>query len=115
VTDLALGGELFHRICRQGPYCESDAVARIGVILSAVAYIHDQNIVHRDLKPENILFRTFQDDTDLVIADFGDSCIIDERSRPLTSLCGTLGYMAPEMITRSGHGKSVYVLLNRLY
>ena len=55
VTDLALGGELFDRICRKGSYYESDAADLIRATLSAVAYLHDHGIVHRDLKPESIL------------------------------------------------------------
>ena len=37
VTDLALGGELFDRICRKGSYYESDAADLIRAVLSAVA------------------------------------------------------------------------------
>jgi serine/threonine protein kinase len=69
VTDLALGGELFDRICRKGSYYESDAADLIRATLSAVAYLHDHGIVHRDLKPENLLFRTPEDNADLLIAD----------------------------------------------
>jgi calcium/calmodulin-dependent protein kinase I len=47
VTDLALGGELFDRICRKGSYYESDTSDLIRTILSAVAYLHDHDIVHR--------------------------------------------------------------------
>lgn len=47
VTDLALGGELFDRICRKGSYYEKDAVDLIRSTLSAVAYLHDNGIVHR--------------------------------------------------------------------
>ena len=79
VTDLALGGELFDRICRKGSYFESDAADLIRATLSAVAYLHDHGIVHRDLKPENLLFRTPEDNADLLIADFGLSRIMDEE------------------------------------
>jgi hypothetical protein len=47
VTDLALGGELFDRICRKGSYYESDTSDLIRATLSAVAYLHDNGIVHR--------------------------------------------------------------------
>ena len=111
VTDLALGGELFDRICRKGSYYESDAADLIRSVLSAVAYLHDHGIVHRDLKPENLLFRTPEDDADLLIADFGLSRIMDEEQfHVLTTTCGTPGYMAPEIFKKSGHGKPVYVL-----
>ncbi|KAK5716785.1 Calcium/calmodulin-dependent protein kinase type I [Elasticomyces elasticus] len=108
VTDLALGGELFDRICRKGSYYESDAAELIRATLSAVAYLHDHGIVHRDLKPENLLFRTPEDNADLLIADFGLSRIMDEEQfHVLTTTCGTPGYMAPEIFKKSGHGKPV--------
>ena len=110
VTDLALGGELFDRICRKGSYYESDAAGLIRATLSAVAYLHDHGIVHRDLKPENLLFRTPEDNADLLIADFGLSRIMDEEQfHVLTTTCGTPGYMAPEIFRKTGHGKPVYV------
>ncbi|KAI1812200.1 kinase-like domain-containing protein [Poronia punctata] len=108
VTDLALGGELFDRICRKGSYYESDAAELIRATLSAVAYLHDHGIVHRDLKPENLLFRTPEDNADLLIADFGLSRIMDEEKfHVLTTTCGTPGYMAPEIFKKTGHGKPV--------
>lgn len=112
VTDLALGGELFDRICRKGSYYESDAADLIRAVLSAVAYLHDHGIVHRDLKPENLLFRTPEDNADLLIADFGLSRIMDEEQfHVLTTTCGTPAYMAPEIFKKSGHGKPVYVTI----
>lgn len=110
MTDLALGGELFDRICRKGSYYESDAADLMRATLSAVAYLHDHGIVHRDLKPENLLFRTPEDNADLLIADFGLSRIMDdEHFHVLTTTCGTPGYMAPEIFRKSGHGKPVDV------
>ena len=112
MTDLALGGELFDRICRKGSYYESDAADLIRATLSAVAYLHDHGIVHRDLKPENLLFRTPEDNADLLIADFGLSRIMDEEAFDvLTTSCGTPGYMAPEIFKKTGHGKPVFVPL----
>ena len=116
MTDLALGGELFDRICRKGSYYESDAADLIRATLSAVAYLHDHGIVHRDLKPENLLFRTPEDNADLLIADFGLSRIMDEEAfHVLTTTCGTPGYMAPEIFKKTGHGKPVYVHLSPPY
>lgn len=70
--------------------------------MKAVQYIHDKGIVHRDLKPENLLFRTPAEDADVMIADFGLSCVMEEgKSYLLTDSCGTPGYMAPEVLKRS--------------
>ncbi|KAK9382544.1 kinase-like domain-containing protein [Kockiozyma suomiensis] len=110
VTDIAYGGELFDRICSKGSYYESDATALIKSITSAVAYLHAHGIVHRDLKPENLLFRTAEDNDDLLIADFGLSRILDQQKlNILNTTCGTPGYMAPEMIKKTGHGQPVDV------
>lgn len=110
ITDIALGDELFDRIYNKGSFYESDASSIIRSIVSGVAYLHSHGIVHRDLKPENLLFRTMDEDSDLLIADFGLSRIIDEEQfRILTTTCGTPAYMAPEIFKKSGHGKPVDV------
>ncbi|KIY49081.1 Pkinase-domain-containing protein [Fistulina hepatica ATCC 64428] len=110
VFDLCTGGELFHRIMSRGFYYEPDAAQLIRTIMGAVKYIHDCGIVHRDLKTENLLFLTSDEDADIMIADFGLSKVVDDQDHALlTELCGTPGYMAPEMIKRSGHGKPVDV------
>ncbi|KAI7847823.1 kinase-like domain-containing protein [Circinella umbellata] len=108
VTDLAMGGELFDRIWQKGSYFERDAAHIVRTVCDAVAYLHDNGIVHRDLKPENLLFRTPDEDSDLLIADFGLSRIIDtDKFHVLTTTCGTPGYMAPEIFKKTGHGKPV--------
>ncbi|KAL7328973.1 Calcium/calmodulin-dependent protein kinase type I [Mucor circinelloides] len=108
VTDLALGGELFDRICQKGSYTEQDAANIIRTVCDAVAYLHDNGVVHRDLKPENLIFRTSDENSDLLVADFGLSRIIDsDKFDVLRTTCGTPGYMAPEIFKRVGHGKPV--------
>ncbi|KAL1916152.1 uncharacterized protein VTP21DRAFT_6156 [Calcarisporiella thermophila] len=108
VTELAQGGELFERICQQGSFFEKDAANLVRSICEGVAYLHDNGVVHRDLKPENLLFRTKAEDSDLLIADFGLSRIIDsEKFQILTTTCGTPAYMAPEVFKKIGHGKPV--------
>ncbi|KAJ3097171.1 hypothetical protein HDU96_000489 [Phlyctochytrium bullatum] len=106
--DLCTGGELFDRICEKGSFYEEDAAEIVRTVVDAVAYLHDQNIVHRDIKPENLLFRSKDSLSELVIADFGLSKIMDpETYDGLMTTCGTPGYMAPEVIRKSGHGRAV--------
>ncbi|KAJ3488539.1 hypothetical protein NLJ89_g11604 [Agrocybe chaxingu] len=100
--DLCTGGELFDRICAKGNYYESDAATLVRTIFKAVKYIHDSGIVHRDLKPENLLFRTQAEESDIMIADFGLSRVMEEEKlSQLTEICGTPGYMAPEIFKKS--------------
>ncbi|TEB26791.1 Pkinase-domain-containing protein [Coprinellus micaceus] len=108
--DLCTGGELFDRICAKGNYYEADAADLVRTIFKAVKYIHEAGIVHRDLKPENLLFKTPAEDAAIMIADFGLSRVMeDEKITQLTEICGTPGYMAPEIFKRTGHGKPVDV------
>jgi len=108
VFDLCSGGELFDRICAKGNYHEPDAAELVRTIMKAVQYIHDSGIVHRDLKPENLLFRTTAEDADIMIADFGLSRVMEEEKfHLLTEICGTPGYMAPEIFKKTGHGNPV--------
>ncbi|KAF7319266.1 Calcium calmodulin dependent protein [Mycena chlorophos] len=108
--DLCTGGELFDRICAKGNYYEADAAELLRTIFTAVAYIHASGIVHRDLKPENLLFRTPAEEADIMVADFGLSRVMEEEKLSmLTEVCGTPGYMAPEIFLKTGHSKPVDV------
>ncbi|KAB5551154.1 calcium/calmodulin-dependent protein kinase [Coniochaeta sp. 2T2.1] len=107
VTELATGGELFDRICDQGRFTEKDASQTIKQVLEAVDYLHRNNVVHRDLKPENLLYRTRASESDLVLADFGIAKMLDSKDDVLTTMAGSFGYAAPEVMLKQGHGKAV--------
>lgn len=107
VTELATGGELFDRICEQGKFTEKDASQTIKQVLGAVDYLHSKNVVHRDLKPENLLYLSKSQDSDLVLADFGIAKMLDSKDEVLTTMAGSFGYAAPEVMLKKGHGKPV--------
>ncbi|CCF57439.1 hypothetical protein KAFR_0C04480 [Kazachstania africana CBS 2517] len=105
VTQLATGGELFDRIVKKGKFTEEDAIKILVQILGAVEYIHSRNIVHRDLKPENLLYIDEADTSPLVLADFGIAKELKSGDELIFKAAGSLGYVAPEVLTSDGHGK----------
>ncbi|CAB4059828.1 CAMK1 [Lepeophtheirus salmonis] len=107
VMELVTGGELFDRIVEKGSYTEKDAADLIKQVLSAVAYMHTEGVVHRDLKPENLLYHSTDEDSKIMISDFGLSKM--EDSGIMATACGTPGYVAPEVLAQKPYGKSVDV------
>lgn len=102
VTELVGGGELFNRIVGRSRYTESEARIVMVPLLESVAYLHRLGIVHRDIKPENILCGEKLDD--LKIADFGLSKLVHPEEI-MKMPCGTLNYVAPEVLSLVGYGR----------
>ncbi|XP_076681652.1 calcium/calmodulin-dependent protein kinase I isoform X2 [Andrena cerasifolii] len=107
VMELVTGGELFDRIVEKGSYTEKDASGLIRQVLEAVDYMHVQGVVHRDLKPENLLYYSPDEDSKIMISDFGLSKM--EDSGIMATACGTPGYVAPEVLAQKPYGKAVDV------
>uniref|UniRef100_A0A665UDM5 Calcium/calmodulin-dependent protein kinase Ia n=1 Tax=Echeneis naucrates TaxID=173247 RepID=A0A665UDM5_ECHNA len=106
VMQLVSGGELFDRIVEKGFYTERDASQLIHQILDAVKYLHDMGIVHRDLKPENLLYYSMEEDSKIMISDFGLSKI-EGAGSVMSTACGTPGYVAPEVLAQKPYSKAV--------
>ncbi|XP_071624305.1 calcium/calmodulin-dependent protein kinase type 1G isoform X1 [Heliangelus exortis] len=105
VMQLVSGGELFDRILERGVYTEKDASVVIHQVLTAVKYLHENGIVHRDLKPENLLYLTPEENSKIMITDFGLSKM--EQNGIMSTACGTPGYVAPEVLAQKPYSKAV--------
>ncbi|XP_063061495.1 phosphorylase b kinase gamma catalytic chain, skeletal muscle/heart isoform-like [Engraulis encrasicolus] len=92
VFDLMKKGELFDYLTEKVTLSEKETRKIMRALLEVVQFLHSQNIVHRDLKPENILL---DDDMNIKLTDFGFAVQTDQR---LKEVCGTPGYLAPEII-----------------
>eukprot|EP00747_Dinoflagellata_sp_TGD_P159642 gnl/TRDRNA2_/TRDRNA2_177909_c0_seq1.p1 gnl/TRDRNA2_/TRDRNA2_177909_c0~~gnl/TRDRNA2_/TRDRNA2_177909_c0_seq1.p1 ORF type:complete len:540 (+),score=111.72 gnl/TRDRNA2_/TRDRNA2_177909_c0_seq1:89-1708(+) len=99
VMECMEGGELHDRLTAKLKYHEQDAANTIFMMLLAVKYLHERNVVHRDLKLENFLYEAKETDY-LKLVDFGLAKHWDHRTN-LTERCGSLYYVAPEVLNRS--------------
>lgn len=106
VLELAEGGELFERIRQKRVFSEYMAHHVTKQILETIKYLHSVGIVHRDIKPENILLSDNSDLPTIKVADFGLSKLVGPEDT-LDVPCGTLGYVAPEVLMMRGYGREV--------
>jgi len=99
VMECMEGGEVYERVARLRRFSEKDASHTLYQMLLAVNYIHSKSIVHRDLKLENFLYEK-KDGDHLKLIDFGFSKVWEKNTKMDLS-CGTLAYVAPEVLKKS--------------
>ncbi len=99
------GGDVFDRVGQLTKYNEEMARDLCSKLLKAVAYCHENNIAHCDLKHKNLLLKKKDDDSSVMIADFGFASQVF-APKSLTNHCGTPFFVAPEMIRRDAYDES---------
>ena len=97
VQMLARGGDVFDRLTARTKYSERDARDLAVTLVQTMYEIHKKTIVHRDLKPENLLLKEAENDTGILVADFGFAkhC---RKGDKLKTRCGTPAFVAPEIV-----------------
>ncbi|PIC42873.1 hypothetical protein B9Z55_009809 [Caenorhabditis nigoni] len=104
ILEYLSGGELFMHLEREGMFMEHVAKFYLSEIVVALEHLHQQGIIYRDLKPENILLDCYGH---VKLTDFGLCKEEIEGDQKTHTFCGTIEYMAPEILMRCGHGKAV--------
>ncbi|XP_077461739.1 ribosomal protein S6 kinase beta-2-like [Stigmatopora argus] len=104
ILEYLSGGELFMQLEKEGIFMEDTACFYLGEIILALGHLHSSGIIYRDLKPENVMLN-YQGH--IKLTDFG-LCKESIHDGIVThTFCGTIEYMAPEILSRSGHNKAV--------
>jgi serine/threonine protein kinase len=98
ILEYASAGSVFSLLKKEGHFEESRAAKYVRQLVDALCYCHEKNVIHRDIKPENLLVAG---NGDLKIADFGWS--VHSPSSRRDTICGTLDYLSPEMLSGNGH------------
>ena len=95
IMEYINGGNLFSFVKKRRKLSEKTAKFLFRQIILGIQYIHEQNIVHRDIKLENLLIDL---NNNVKICDFGIGRKITSKKQLLFDQCGTLMYMAPEIL-----------------
>ena len=69
--------------------------------------MHLNKVMHRDIKPENIMFKKLNDLNSLKIIDFGLAMSFNNDSRKIKKFCGTIKFMAPEILENKSYEQNV--------
>uniref|UniRef100_A0AAQ4NN84 non-specific serine/threonine protein kinase n=1 Tax=Gasterosteus aculeatus aculeatus TaxID=481459 RepID=A0AAQ4NN84_GASAC len=103
ILDFLRGGDLFTRLSKEVMFTEDDVKFYLAELALALDHLHSLGIIYRDLKPENILL---DEEGNIKITDFGLSKEAIDHDKRAYSFCGTIEYMAPEVVNRRGHTQS---------
>eukprot|EP00928_Gymnodinium_smaydae_P009562 TRINITY_DN13585_c0_g1_i2.p1 TRINITY_DN13585_c0_g1~~TRINITY_DN13585_c0_g1_i2.p1 ORF type:complete len:593 (+),score=139.16 TRINITY_DN13585_c0_g1_i2:83-1861(+) len=99
VMEFMEGGELYERLSERKRYTEQAAATTTYQMFLAVAYLHAHGVVHRDLKLENFLYEKKGTDH-IKLIDFGFAKFWD-RSKKMEQACGSVHYVAPEVLAHA--------------
>lgn len=93
ITEYVKYGDLLGIVCGQPRLTQNDIIKILKQMLSSLEYLHNFGYIHRDIKLENILSDL---DYNIKLTDFGLSRNLFVED--ITTMSGTLTYVAPEVI-----------------
>ena len=101
LMEFVIGGELYALLRNAGKFHNDRAKYYAAEVVLVLEYLHGMHVAYRALKPENVLI---DGAGNVKIIDFGFAKVVHDRT---FTPCGTPEYLAPEVITNAGHGRSV--------
>ena len=101
LMQLCDGPNVYEVLEEHGPFAEAAALQYAACLVSALAELHGSFWAFRDLKADNVVFVS---SGAVMLVDFGLAKRAPSDSR-LFTVCGSIEYMAPEVISSSGHGR----------
>ena len=113
ILDYCPGGDLAEHLLKEKRFKEQRAKIYLCEVILALGDLHKHDIIFRDLKPDNVVLDA---KGHALLTDFGLSKEGVYDGNITKSFCGSIAYLAPEMLKRKGHGKAVdWYLLGVLF
>jgi serine/threonine protein kinase len=113
ILDYCPNGDLSKHLYIEKRFPEPKAKFYLCEVLLALEDLHKRDIIFRDLKPDNVVL---DNEGHIKLTDFGLSKEGVFDSKSAKSFCGSIAYLAPEMLKKQGHGKAVdWYLLGVLF
>ena len=107
IMEYIQGGNIYSYVPKNGirKISTQQVASIIKDVISATYFLYNMipQIIHRDIKPENVLLGSGMQ---AKLTDFGWSNYMQGEYKR-TTVCGTPIYLAPEMISNSGHDEKV--------
>jgi serine/threonine protein kinase len=102
-------GDMQSFLLDHGPVFETEAKYISGQMFRGIEFMHANNFIHGDMKPANLLVKSRPPTGEwwVKISDFGISRDIKESGSLSNTVCGTLGFMAPEMLGFDAGGQQL--------
>ncbi len=107
VMEYLTGGELYSHLKRGGSFSEARTAFYAAEITLGLETLHRNGIIYRDLKLENVLL---DEVGHIKLTDFGlagRTLQEGNKEKKRYSFCGTMEYLAPEIIKGCGYDKAV--------
>lgn len=103
IMEYVEGSDLFRLLRANKRFTENQVRFYVSQVLLSLEYLHQMKIIYRDLKLENILIdRT----GNVKMVDLGLARVLT-KSEPCRSFCGTIHYLAPEIIAGKEYNEAV--------
>ena len=113
ILEYCPNGDLAKHLLFEKRFPEDRAKFYICEVLLALENLHQRDIIFRDLKPDNVVL---DEEGHAKLTDFGLSKEGVTENQYAKSFCGSIAYLAPEMLKKQGHGKAVdWYLLGVLF
>lgn len=104
VLEYYNGGDLRTKLNKCGRISEEVVRIYAAEIYLALDFLHRKGVIYRDLKPENVMI---DGKGHIRLIDFGLSKEDMDDHDLTASFCGSIGYIAPEMVAQKPYGKSI--------